>query len=229
MLNGDTERWGAGSSRGSSLQLPGRRRPGPAAVRVDGSPRFLGGAGSNRCLRWAPALTEIGRADARGRTRRGRGVEEDVGSGLGRTSPSQTRETVETGCPRFAGTAITQPTTGPTLPGGRAGPLPKFHPHPQLPRAETPGTARQARGGTDSSRTCRRDFPSPARPPREPRGEPDSEPIRPDPTPGQHRSGPGSSGRSRSSSARHALPAGPASSVPSSRSRSSLCSSPRRR
>lgn len=45
---------------------------------------------------------------------------------------------------------------------------------------------------------------------------------------GQHQSGPGSSGRSRSSSALRGLPQGPAFSVPSSCSYSSSCSSPPR-
>lgn len=144
-----------------SLQLPGRRRR--VRLRCEWMAPLASWAarGATDALRWAPALTEIGRADARGRDPARPGSGGDVGSGLGRTSPSQTRETVETGMSQVRRAAITQPTTGPTLPGGeKAGPLTSSI-HPGFPGLKPRELRARRGGGTDSEPYLSAGFPEP--------------------------------------------------------------------
>lgn len=208
MFRGDRERSGTGSVRVSRLRLldrprgePGRMAP-PAsrAAQRESEPQVSHLPGRER------------RARPRGGGARGLGTLRDWSGGRGglprgsdRPLPSRGDGAALQVCSE--GT-VTQPTSSPTLPLGL-----------KL------GAPRCREGGTRSS-CCGRRAPESAAAARSAqraaaRGHLAAGSRR-------HRGGPGSSGRSRSSSAQRALPPGPASRVPSSRSCSSSCSSPPR-
>lgn len=214
MINGDQERSRAGSSHGSRLRLlaagaPARPHPElermfPPALRAaqgESEPTVGHLPGREHAVR-----THEGRAQVSGILRDQR-VEEEVASGF-RPAFSQQGEGVDRTLQVCSKSTVTQPTAGPTL---RAALVP-------APWTETrePGPGGRGRllpylsaeAGTRACGAAQGGAASRA--------------------PSGHRSGPGSSGRSRSSSAQRALPPGPASCVPSSCSCSSSCSSPPR-
>lgn len=218
MFNGDQARSGAGPPRGSRLRLlaagvPARPRRGLQRMAPPASRAAQGGAEPKvgHLPGREPAVrTHEGRAQVSGTLPDWRG-EEEVASGF-RPASSQQGGGVDRTLQVCRESTVTQPTAAPPSaprwfpplglkPGSKAR---WAGPAPPLPVSRSRGRARGAAARRAAGRA--------------PSG-PDS---------GQRRSGPGSSGRSRSSSAQRALPPGPASRVPSSCSCSSSCSSPPR-